>query len=156
MLRSTQVLGLGTLVVAACAQTSQQPSAVTAPTTSAAATESAPVASSPLPTPTVGVSAPGPATSQDAAASETGSADAAGLPAQYRTCRADADCLAVPVVACCPHGYLTAVNPSQKDAYERDYACTKTPRPMCPMFRVRDTRVARCDTSVHLCDMVKP
>lgn len=140
-----RALALSALAAAACAQTSQQPAAVTAPTTSATVAES-PAASAPVAPVATAVPA--------GSASVASSADD-GLPAQYRTCGGDVDCLAVPITGCCPHGYLTAINPSQKDAYERDYACNKT-RPICPQFRVRDTRVARCNLTAHLCEMIKP
>jgi hypothetical protein len=44
---------------------------------------------------------------------------------------------------------------SQEDAYAKANACPKA-HPICPMFRVRDTRIAKCDTQAHLCSMVQP
>jgi len=149
MLRSMHVLGLSALAVAACAQTSQQPAAVTAPTTSAAAPEP--------PAPIVAASAPPATPAPDAATGAPVLADAEdGVSPQFRSCNADTDCVAVPRGGCCPHGWREAVNVSQKDAYEKASACTRTPRPICPMFLVRDTRVARCDAQAHLCTMVRP
>ena len=136
------------LALAACAQTSQQPAAVTAPTASAAAAEASTQAAS-ASEPPVAASAP--------EAGPVGTTDGdGGLAAQFRSCGADADCVAVPRAGCCHNGWKEAVNATQKDAYEQAYACTRTPRPICPMYMVRDTRVARCNAQSHLCEMVKP
>ena len=92
-------------------------------------------------------------------ASDPLAADAAaatGVDARYRACRADADCVAVPRAACCDNGWKEAVAASRADAYARDYACKQTPRPFCPLYKVRDTRVARCGATDHLCEMVRP
>jgi hypothetical protein len=78
------------------------------------------------------------------------------VPAQYRACRSDADCVAVTRAGCCSNGWKEAVAVSQKDAYARDLACTTKPRPMCPMYIVNDARVAKCDPQAHLCTMVQP
>ena len=137
------------LFVAACAQTSQPP-VVTAPSASSGTAEplatapaaSTPAASATAPAPTAGASGP--------------TAPASSVGAQYRSCNADADCVAVARAGCCPHGWKEAVAVPQKDAYARDFACKQTPRPICPMFLVRDNRVARCDTQAHLCEMVQP
>jgi hypothetical protein len=145
MPRSIHVVASAALVLLACAQTSQQPAAVTAPTASTAASDSPEQASA---TP---VAASSPPTSPVPAAEADG-----GLAAQYRSCQADADCVAVPRAGCCHNGWKEAVNSSQKDAYEQANACASTRRPICPMFMVRDTRVARCDGQSHLCEMVKP
>ena len=148
MPRSIHVVASGTLVLLACAQTSQQPAAVTAPTASTAAAEVTAQAASALEPP---VAAPAPEAGPVARADVDG-----GLAAQYRSCQADADCIAVPRAGCCHNGWKEAVNASQKDAYEQANACASTRRPICPMFMVRDTRVARCDMQLHLCEMVKP
>jgi|HubBroStandDraft_4_1064222.scaffolds.fasta_scaffold670258_2 hypothetical protein len=149
MPRSIHVVGSGALVLLACAQTSQQPATVTAPTASTATAEVSAQAAS-ASEPPVAASAP-----EEAAPVARADADA-GPSAQYRSCQADADCVAVPRAGCCHNGWKEAVNVSQKDAYEQANACTSTRRPICPMFMVRDTRVARCDTPSHLCEMVKP
>jgi hypothetical protein len=127
------------LLLLACAQTSQPP-VVTAPS----ATASAPATAAAAPPPATSAGATGP------------TAPASDVPAQYRTCNTDADCVAVPRAGCCPHGWKEAIAVPQKDAYARDFACTRTPRPICPLFLVRDARVARCDGKAHLCEMVQP
>ncbi len=148
MPRSIHLAWTSALVLAACAQTSQQPAAVTAPTASAAAPDVS-TQTAGTPEPAVAASAPeaGPAATTDVDG---------GLAARFRSCNADPDCVAVPRAGCCRNGWNEAVNASQKDAYEQAYACTRTPRPICPMFMVRDTRVARCNAQSHLCEMVKP
>jgi hypothetical protein len=145
MPRSIHAVGSGALVLVACAQTSQQPTTVTAPASTAAS--DSPAAASATP-----VAASAPPTSPVPAAD----GDGGGLAVQYRSCQADADCVAVPRAGCCHNGWKEAVNVSQKEAYEQDNACQSTRRPICPMFIVRDTRVARCDVPSHLCEMVKP
>jgi hypothetical protein len=89
----------------------------------------------------------------------TGEADAGSgvstVPTQYRACQHDADCVAVDRVGCCHNGWKEAVAVSQKAAYAASFTCP-TPRPMCPMFIVRDQRVAQCDFPTHLCAMIKP
>jgi hypothetical protein len=155
MPRSIQLVG-ACLLLAACAQTSQPPM-VTAP--SASATSAVPAAAPPPPA-TPEPSA-GPAPSASAAAAVTAGATPAPapsstVPAQYRACNTDADCVAVPWAGCCPHGWKEAIAAPQKDAYARDFACPQTRRPICPMYIVRDARVAKCDAREHLCEMVQP
>src|SRR5580692_5151485 len=134
MPRSIHVAWLGLLVVAACAQTSQQPATVTAPVTSAASPETtAQTATASAEPPVAATPEAGPATSSDADG---------GIAAQFRSCNADADCVAVPRAGCCHNGWKEAVNVSQKDAYEQANACTRTQRPICPMYMVRDVRIA--------------
>jgi hypothetical protein len=87
-------------------------------------------------------SAPGP----DAAANE-------GVPAKFRACSADADCVAVPRVGCCHNGWKEAVAAAQKDAYAASFVCPDA-HPICPMFIVRDARVPRCDSTAQLCTLV--
>ena len=159
MPRSIQLVG-ASLLFAACAQTSQPP-VVTAPSASAASTVPA---AAPPPSGTTAASATpaavGGAASAPAASVAAGAtpapAPSSSVPAQYRACNTDADCLAVARAGCCPHGWKEAVAAPQKDAYARDFACTQSPRPMCPMFMVRDGRVAKCDGREHLCEMVQP
>ncbi len=68
--------------------------------------------------------------------------------AQYRGCKQDSDCVAVPRVGCCNNGWLEAVSATQKDAYAKSFVCP-TPRPMCPMYIVHDTRTPKCDPGSH-------
>jgi hypothetical protein len=140
---------LVTLVaLAACNKTSESSPMVTAPVSSSAppqATTPPPPAASTAPTATDETTeAPGPA--------EDNGADAGN--AQYRGCKTDVDCIAVPRVGCCNNGWQEAVNATQKDAYAKSFVCP-TPHPMCPMYIVHDTRTPKCDPSSHLCTMVK-
>lgn len=87
------------------------------------------------------------------------SADA-GLPEgtvtpEYLSCSADTDCVAVERAGCCHNGYQDAVNAHQVEQYRSANAC-RDPHHMCPMFRIVDKRVARCDTSLKRCVMVNP
>jgi TolA-binding protein len=137
MLRSMHAVALALPALVACAQTSQPPPTTTAPVVSASVSTStsAPVASvAPEP-------APVPA--------------ATGVGDQFRSCQSDADCLAVPRAGCCDNGWKEAVAASQTDAYAQANACTRK-RPMCPMFKVRDRRVAYCEPQTHLCSMKQP
>jgi len=148
MPRSIHVAGVSLLVVVACAQTSQQPAAVTAPVASAASPD-------PRAPPVTATAEPAAAPAPEAGAAAASDGDG-GPGAQFRSCNADADCVAVPRAGCCHNGWKEAVNVSQKDAYEQANACASTRRPICPMYMVRDTRVARCNAQSHLCEMVKP
>jgi hypothetical protein len=69
-------------------------------------------------------------------------------------CASDGDCVAVPRVECCPHGYKEAVNAHEVEAYQATYACTANPRLLCAQFIAVDNRVAQCDRSVGKCTMV--
>jgi hypothetical protein len=132
----------------ACAQPSQSPPVVAAPSASdvpAAATVATPASAMGAPSSAPAASAP--------PASATFPAPSSSVPAQYRACASDADCVAVPRAVCCNHGWKEAVAATQKDAYARDFACKEVPRPMCPMFMVRDARVAKCDAQQRLCVM---
>jgi hypothetical protein len=86
-------------------------------------------------------------------AAPTGTQDDAGVPARFRACSADADCVAVPRVGCCHNGWNEAVAASQRDAYAASFVCPEA-HPICAMFLVRDTRVPRCDGPTHLCRLV--
>jgi hypothetical protein len=149
MLRSIHAAALASLTVAACAQTSQSPPTTTAPVVSASATpEPAVAAAAPV---AASVSAPA---ASATAAPAAGTADTdVGL--QFRACASDSDCATVPRAGCCNNGWNEAVAASQKDAYAQANACTRK-RPMCPMYRVRDHRVAYCDSQAHLCTMKQP
>ena len=130
---------------------------VTAPSASAAS--AVPAAAPPPSATAVASAAPAPSASSVPVASAGALpplAPSSTVPAQYRTCNTDADCEAVARAGCCPHGWKEAVAAPQKDAYARDFACSQTPPPICPMFMVRDGRVAKCDAREHLCEMVQP
>ena len=145
MRTTTHAAALVTLVaLAACTKTSDSSSMVTAPVGSGAPQATMPpVASTPPTSSDESMMGPGPANDD--------SADAGN--AQYRACRQDGDCIAVPRVGCCNNGWLEAVNATQKDAYAKSFTCP-APHPMCPMYIVHDTRTPRCDTTTHLCIMV--
>jgi hypothetical protein len=141
-------VALVTLVaLGACNKTSENAPMVTAPVGS-----SAPPVSAPAPPPAP--SAPPVASDETAigpGAADDNAADAGN--AQYRGCKQDSDCVAVPRVGCCNNGWLEAVSATQKDAYAKSFVCP-TPHPMCPMFIVHDTRTPKCDPGTHLCTMV--
>jgi hypothetical protein len=128
----------------ACAETPSSSGVVVAPVVPPS---SAPVvdAASPVPAPSPDASAdasvPGPA------------ANDGGVPAQFRACAVDTDCVAVPRVGCCHNGWNEAVAASQKDAYAASFVCPQA-HPICAMFLVRDTRSPRCNTGTHLCELV--
>lgn len=157
MLRSIHVLGFA-LATAGCAQPSQSPAVVTAPSESvspAAAPSPVPAASAP--------SAAGPTTTTSATAAPaaaearvaTATTTDGGVDPQFRACQSDSDCVAVPRAGCCNNGWKEAVAVSQKDAYAKANACARA-HPICPMYRIRDGRVAKCDTQTRLCTMVQP
>jgi len=75
--------------------------------------------------------------------------------ADYLSCSADSDCVAVDRAGCCHNGYKDAVNASQLEAYRAANACQDAHH-MCPMFMIVDKRVARCDTTLKRCQMVQP
>jgi hypothetical protein len=155
MLRSIQAVALATSTLVACAKTSQAPPTTTAPVVSASAPAD-PVVVAPAPAASLSAATPAP----PPAASATAEPSAAGDPdtevgAQFRACKANADCLAVPRAGCCDNGRKVPVAASQKDAYAQANACTRK-RPMCPMFRVRDRRVAYCDPQAHQCALRQP
>jgi hypothetical protein len=139
------------LPVAACAQTSQAPTSVTAPTTSSG--EPTPTAAPTVPEPQP--SAAPPAQPPVESIGPGAQADA-GAAAQFRACQKDADCVAVQRAGCCHNGWKEAVAASQRDAYEKANACTIMPHPVCPMYIVRDTRIAKCDAQSKLCVLVQP
>jgi hypothetical protein len=155
MPRSIQAAALATLTVVACAQTSQAPPTTTAPVVSASAAAdpvivaAAPAASIPAATPV-----PAPVASATTEPASAGDPDTE-VGAQFRACKSDADCLAVPRAGCCDNGWKVPVAASQKDAYAQANACTRK-RPMCPMFKVRDRRVAYCDPQAHQCALWQP
>ncbi|HEY3822434.1 MAG TPA: hypothetical protein VGL81_34950 [Polyangiaceae bacterium] len=144
MARSMLTAAFAALALVACAQTSQPAPVTTAPL--ASATPDPP----PSPSPTASSTSTPSSTSTSSSTS-----DDAGVGAQFRACQSDADCVAVPRAGCCNNGWKEAVAVSQKDAYAQANACTRK-RPICPMFRVRDARVAYCEASTHLCSLKQP
>ncbi|HEY2515846.1 MAG TPA: hypothetical protein VGI39_33480 [Polyangiaceae bacterium] len=71
-------------------------------------------------------------------------------------CGSGVSCVAVGRVDnCCYNGWKIAVAEDQVEAYKNATACTGR-RPICPMYIVRDTRVAACDTATRTCQMVQP
>jgi hypothetical protein len=160
MPRSIHVLWLS-LASAACAQPSQSPAVVTAPSASTTPASTTPDPSTAAPVPAAATSAPVASASAPAASPEGGAAlgpgaTDAGVAAQFRGCQSDADCITVPRAGCCNNGWKEAVAASQKDAYAKAYACTAARRPVCPMYIVRDTHIAKCDTQQHLCVLAQP
>jgi hypothetical protein len=85
----------------------------------------------------------------------SGSADLS-ISESLTSCEVDADCVAVPRGGCCSNGFLEAVNKDQVSEYEESTKCTESPHPICPLFVIRDTRVAECDTAKRTCKMVRP
>lgn len=85
---------------------------------------------------------------------DAGGPDGAVTP-EYLACAADADCIAVERAGCCHNGYKDAVNAHLVEQYLAANAC-QDPHHMCPMFRIVDKRVARCQTSLKRCVLVNP
>jgi hypothetical protein len=81
--------------------------------------------------------------------------DDGGTSGQYRACTMDGDCVAVARVGCCNNGWKEAVAASQQGAYAASFTCPQA-HPICPQYRVLDSRVALCDNATHLCKMEKP
>jgi hypothetical protein len=136
------------LAVSACAKTSDNPPVVTAPVASATGASGAASAAA------SDAGLPGDASAPMAAEATATRDPDAGSAAVFQACQSDSDCVAVPRVGCCNNGWKEAVNVSQQDAYAASFTCTQ--RHPCPMYIVRDMRVPRCDTSTHLCAMVRP
>ncbi len=123
-------------------------------------------AAAPAPVTTVVVD-PGPLVEQRAVASSEPPAAPASAPpaapasaadagsADFYSCNADSDCVAVQTAGCCPTGRKTAVNTQSVDAYAASVPCAKAHR-ICPMYRVLDKRVAVCEATSHKCEMVQP
>jgi hypothetical protein len=91
---------------------------------------------------------------QDAEDSKEDSARRVSHPEYYK-CDADSDCVAIEKAGCCPNGFLVAVNANEVKAYDKKYACTNPPA-FCPLFVVKDERVAQCDYTKHQCQMIDP
>ena len=75
--------------------------------------------------------------------------------AKFRTCATDIDCVAVERVGCCHNGRMVAVAATSRDAYAASFTCDKA-RPICPEYRISDTRVPYCDAASHACSMKLP
>jgi hypothetical protein len=174
MLRSTlgrHVSGMGTrlgvgacaaFVAAACTTNSDNAHVVTAPVASVGRANDGMV-------PPTGSAASGPvapsASAAQAASASPGAGDGAQAPggapdadggvAAFQACQSDSDCIAVPRNGCCHNGWKEAVNVAQQDAYRNSFTCPQA-HPICPMYIVRDARIARCDVGAHLCKMVQP
>lgn len=73
----------------------------------------------------------------------------------YSACDVDDDCVATAQLGCCDNGWLVAINRAQVAAYDASFTC-RTPRPICAMYRVLDTRVAECDNATKRCVMIAP
>jgi hypothetical protein len=157
MLRSMHAVAFAMLTLVACAQTSQSPPTTTAPVVSATAAPDPTVAATAPVAASVSSAAPAQAPAPAASvAAEPAPGDAsAGVGTQFRACKSDTDCVAVPRAGCCDNGWKEAVAASQKDAYAQANACTRQ-RPICPMYKVRDRRVPYCDLQPHLCSMKQP
>jgi hypothetical protein len=90
----------------------------------------------------------------DAAADAgSGGGDDSGDLGPFAACDVDDDCVATARLGCCDNGWLVAINRAQVDAYDAAFAC-RTPRPVCAMYRVIDTRVAECDNATKQCVMI--
>ena len=126
---------------AACATSSQPPTMVIAPTTPA---PSAPPATARPPQDEELIA---PADASTASSDEDG-----GVPARFRACSADSDCIAVPRVGCCHNGWKEAVATSQMNAYAASFVCPD-PHPVCAMYLIRDAREPQCDRATRLCRM---
>jgi len=73
--------------------------------------------------------------------------------ASWLSCNVDADCVAVPQVACCHNGREAAVNKHHITAYQNSFTCP-TPHPFCPLYVMLDTRQPECNNDSHTCEMV--
>jgi hypothetical protein len=76
-------------------------------------------------------------------------------PPEVLVCTTDDECVAVDKNACCPNGTKEAVSAMAVDAYRASFRCPQA-RPLCPMDRVLDARVAECSNANHTCEMIKP
>jgi hypothetical protein len=85
-----------------------------------------------------------------AAMHDASPADAA---ADFYTCAADNDCIAVAKVGCCNNGYKEAVNKQSASAYKLSFTCPN-PNQICPHYVVNDTRVPECNSGTRRCEMV--
>jgi hypothetical protein len=59
----------------------------------------------------------------------------------------------VEMAGCCPNGRKEAVAVAQADAYKKAAACTQA-HAICPMIRYNETRIPKCNSGTHLCEMV--
>jgi hypothetical protein len=73
----------------------------------------------------------------------------------FKACKLDSDCIAVPRAECCSNGRMEAVSSKEADAYERSFTCPDA-HPICAMIRFIESRVPLCDNSTRECSMVAP
>jgi hypothetical protein len=144
----------------ACEETSKPPPPAptfSIPSAAPSASPSDSLADSAAPSTTAsGDDAGGDAAPSDAGAAAFASSDVdSGAPAQFRACKTDSDCIAVPRVGCCRNGWKEAVAATQKDAYVKSFTCPEA-HPICPMYLINDQRAALCENRSHLCTMFKP
>jgi hypothetical protein len=78
----------------------------------------------------------------------------ASLGSPFSACSSDGDCVAVRKNGCCNNGYKEAVNAASAAAYQASFVCPD-PHPVCPMFRIHDTRLPECNVSRRQCEMVR-
>jgi hypothetical protein len=83
------------------------------------------------------------------ATADAGSSSATASDPIY-ACTTDADCVLVPVNACCNTGHHAAVNQGKVAAYKAlaPKCATKTP---CPQYRILDKSTAACSPDTHSC-----
>jgi hypothetical protein len=72
----------------------------------------------------------------------------------FFACATDSDCVPVPKNSCCDDGFMEAVNPKYADAYKASFTCST--KKVCPLFRINDTRKARCAPDTHKCELDRP
>ncbi|HEY2512693.1 MAG TPA: hypothetical protein VGI39_17620 [Polyangiaceae bacterium] len=141
------------LVTACAAEVNTAPPATTAPPPAPTTTVVVDGSSAPPPPVAQPVTPPpAPAPAPVASTPDPAPAPAAG---DFYTCAADTDCVSVPKVGCCHNGHHEAVNKQSVDAYKNSFTCEKK-HPMCPQYIVKETRVAKCDTTAHKCVMAAP
>jgi len=131
------------------ATASEPPPAPPPPVTTVVVDAGAAPAPAPLPVAVADGSPPA------AAAPVAPATPATPAPGDFFSCKADAECVAVPRNGCCHNGYHDAVNKQAVDAYKASFTCEKK-RPICPQFMIKETKVARCDTAASKCVMVQP
>ncbi len=77
------------------------------------------------------------------------------LPDGFRACERDSDCVAILPNGCCQDGRHIAINKGSVEAYTSSFTCP-TPRPICPMHLVLDSREPVCNVTSHLCELSSP
>jgi hypothetical protein len=77
--------------------------------------------------------------------------------AGFTQCSTDSDCTAVPSApGCCNNGWKQAIARALVKEWQIAKACHPVRPVMCPMYIVRDDRVAMCNPSSHRCEMAPP